>query len=82
MARGGEKGEGTKGEERVNYTKRNHTLETFQFLSVDCIFLKKIQITHLEGPASPVSWNLIRMQLSPTQHIQTISLDPSILGQE
>lgn len=38
MAGTGERGEGTKGEERVNDTKSNHTLETFQFLSVGCIF--------------------------------------------
>lgn len=34
----GEREEGTKGEERVNDTKSNHALETFQFLSVGCIF--------------------------------------------
>lgn len=80
MAGTGERGEGTKGEERVNDTKSNHTLETFQFLSVGCIFFFLTQSNHLEGPASPISGHLIGMQLSPTQHIQTISLDPSILG--
>lgn len=75
----GERGEGTKREERVNDTKSNHSLETFQFLSVGCIFFL-MQSNYLEGPASPISGHLIRMQLSPTQHIQTISLDPSILG--
>lgn len=75
------RGEGKTGEERVNYAKSNCTLETFQFLSVGCV-LKKMQSTHLEGPSSPISWHLIRMQLSPTPYIQTVSLDPSILGHE
>lgn len=75
------RGGGETGEERANYAKRNCTLETFQFLSVGCV-LKKMQIPHLEGPSSPISWHLIRMQLSPIPYIQTIISDPSILGHE
>ena len=41
-----------------------------------------MKLTHLKGPSGLISWHLIRMQLSLTQYIQTISLGLSVLGHE
>lgn len=74
---------GRRGDRRGESELRKEKLYFGNFsVSICGLCFKKMQITHLEGPSSPISWHLIRMQLSPIPYIQTIISDPSILGHE